>query len=64
MRVPTKPAMRLKPGEYLVRDGVDEGVLVLAVAYVASRDSVTVRTTEQEHQYHLDDRVAALPRDE
>ena len=64
MRVPTKPAMRLQPGEYLMRDGADDGAMILSVAYVAAHDTVMVRTAGQEHRYRLDDRVAALPRDE
>lgn len=61
MHVPTKPAIRLKPGEYLVEK---DGAMILSVAFIASRDLVTVKTAKQEHKFRLNDRVAALPRDE
>lgn len=62
MHVPTKQAVRLQPGELLVRG--DACVMILSVSYEMARDIVTVRTAEQEHRYRLNDRVAALPRDE
>ena len=61
MHVPTKPAVRLKPGEYLVDK---DGAMILSVAYVATFDTVTVKTAKQEHRFRLNDRVAVLPRDE
>ena len=61
MHVPTKPALRLKPGEYLMDK---DGAMILSVAFVASNDTVTVKTAKQEHKYRLNDRVAVLPRDE
>ena len=61
LAVPRKPAIQLKPGEFLMDCG---GARILMVAYVAAKDLVTVKTAEKEHQYRLDERVSVLPRDE
>lgn len=62
MRVPTKLALRLNPGEYLM-DGED-AALILLVAYETARDVVTVKTAQASHRFRLHDRVAVMPRDE
>lgn len=63
MHVPSKPAMTLRPGELLIEGDGDVPQLVLAVQYQPSRDLVTVRTSERERQFRLDERVCALPSD-
>lgn len=63
MRVPMKQAVRLQPGELLVRED-DVTSMILMVSFAPARDTVTVKTAEREHEYRLGERVAALPRDE
>ena len=63
MHVPTKQAMRLQPGEMLV-NGNEVPSLILAVSYEMARDIVRVKTVDADHKYRLNERVAALPRDE
>ena len=55
--------MTLRPGELLIEGDGDVPQLVLAVQYQPSRDLVTVRTSERERQFRLDERVCALPSD-
>lgn len=63
MRVPTKQAVHLQPGELLVRED-DVASMILMVSFETARDTVTVKTADQDHEYRLCERVAALPRDE
>jgi hypothetical protein len=63
MHVPTKQAVRLQPGELLVRKD-DATSMILMVSFETARDIVTVKTAEKDLKYRLHERVAALPRDE
>lgn len=62
MQVPTKRALKLVPGEQLFCG--DSSSMILSVACDLHADDVTVKTTETEHHFRLEQRVHVLPRND
>lgn len=57
--LPSKPAVSIYPGEYVIED--DTRHMVLGVTYEPSRDHVTLKLANRVKEYRMSDLVCFAP---